>query len=129
MMYKTFSFSQAKSLLVGITPPDEMWRKIQRDITHLPQDAIDSIKEWKNMYDVVSHSSGGRGIIRQSFTSFLGEIAKDILQFLYDYGYWVALFGGLTAILMYICGHRGALKWVWTLVIAYVFICAVGGMI
>lgn len=125
---KAFSFSQAKSIM-GITPPDEIWRKIQRDITHLPQDAIDSIKEWKDTYDVVRQSSGGKGVIRQSFVSFLGEIFKDIWEFIYEYGYWFALFGGLTAILLYICGHRGALKWLWTVVIAYVFICAVGGMI
>jgi hypothetical protein len=123
---KIYSFSEAKAL---ITPPDQMWEKIQHDIINLPKDAIDSINEWKGMYEQYSTGQGIQDTVKNAFWDALSDIGAEIVYFFIDYGYWVALFGGLAAILLYICGHRGALKWVWTLIIGYVFICALGGAI
>lgn len=47
-------------------------------------------------------------------------------QLIYTLSYWIACFGGLIAILLYICGHKQSLKWMWTAVIGYVLLSVIG---
>ena len=120
---KIYTFSQFK---LAIEPAsNEIWEKVKRDFTHMPQDAVEMIEEWKGMYD--KYSGGGiNQTVRNTFKDAALEVLTDIWLFLHANFYWVALFGGLGVILLYVCGHRGALKWLWTLVVAYVLICAIG---
>lgn len=126
MNMKIYSFSQAKAL---ITPPDQAWDKIKHDIINLPKDAVNSIEEWKNMYEQYSTGKGIQDTVKNAFFEALSDIGVEIWYFFYDYGYWIALFGGLAVIALYFCGHKGSLKWLWTIIVAYTFICAIGGAI
>lgn len=47
-------------------------------------------------------------------------------QLIYTLSYWIACFGGLFAIFMYICGHKQMLKWIWTAIIGYTLLAAIG---
>lgn len=123
---KIYSFSQARFALA--MPPDKMWDKIKRDFTHIPQDTVDAIEEWKDMYEQYSSGEGITDTIRNTFADAIAQTFQDMWYFTQEYFYYVALFGGLIAFALYLCGHKGSLKWVTTLVVAYVAILALGAI-
>jgi hypothetical protein len=122
------TFSQARALIDPMSP-EKALEKFWHDIINLPQDAVYSVKEWQEMYNKYTTGKGLQDTVSNAITGLIVDVLKEIWLFVYQNGYWIALFGGLAAILLYICGHKGALKWAWTLTLAYLIICSLGELL